>query len=228
MLTVGAVMAQAGVILAALVVTGLGPRISAALITLAGGNLFILVLLTAIVCYLMGMGVDILGAYIILAALVGPSMEHLGVPLFVAHFFILYMCAIGFFTPPLAPAAFVAGAIAKADPFRVGFIAMRLGIIVFLVPFIIVYSPALLLIGSVGEVLQAVVTALVGVFILAVGIEGYLFSNVKWIERIPLIGAGLLMIVPGAVTDAIGAAIAVIMLFFHWRRSRHFETAKIV
>jgi len=227
-LTVGAVMAQAGVILAALVVTGLGPRISAALITLAGGNLFILVLLTAIVCYLMGMGVDILGAYIILAALVGPSMEHLGVRLFVAHFFILYMCAIGFFTPPLAPAAFVAGAIAKADPFRVGFIAMRLGIIVFLVPFIIVYSPALLLIGSVGEVLQAVVTALVGVFILAVGIEGYLFSNVKWIERIPLIGAGLLMIVPGAVTDAIGAAIAVIMLFFHWRRSRHFGTAKIV
>jgi TRAP-type uncharacterized transport system fused permease subunit len=69
---------------------------------------------------------------------------------------------------------------------------------------------------------------LVGVFILAVGIEGYLFSNVKWIERIPLIGAGLLMIVPGAVTDTIGAAIAVIMLFFHWRQSRHFGTAKIV
>jgi TRAP transporter 4TM/12TM fusion protein len=225
-LTVGAVMAQAGVILAALVVTGLGPRISAALINLAGGNLFILVLLTAVVCYLMGMGVDILGAYIILAALVGPSMEYLGVRLFVSHFFILYMCAIGFFTPPLAPAAFVAGAIAKADPFRVGFIAMRLGIIVFLVPFIIVYAPALLLIGSFREVIQAVVTSLGGVFILAVGIEGYLFRNVSWVGRILLIGAGLLMIVPEPMTDAIGAAMGFVILLFHWRSSKASNAVK--
>ncbi len=227
-LTVGAVMAQAGVILAALVVTGLGPRISAALIDLAGGNLFILVLLTAIVCYLMGMGVDILGAYIILAALVAPSMEHLGVPLFVSHFFILYMCAIGFFTPPLAPAAFVAGAIAKADPFRVGFIAMRLGIIVFLVPFIIIYDPALLLIGSVGNVVLAVLTALAGVFMLAVGIEGYLFGMVNWLQRILLMAAGLLMIVPGALTDAIGVVVGVAVLLFHWRSSRVYTTVKSV
>jgi len=219
-LTVGTVMAQAGVVLAALVVSGLGPRISAALVALAGGNLLFLIILTAIVCYLMGMGVDILAAYIILAALIGPSMELLGVPMFVSHFFIVYMSMIAFFTPPLCPAAFVAGAIADTNPFRVGFYAMRLAIVIFLIPFIIVYDPALLLIGSTGQIVQATFTALAGVFLLSVGIEGYLFGGISWLQRILLIGAGVIMIVPEAFTDFVGAAFGFVVLLFHWWRQR--------
>ena len=219
-LSVSVLMALAGIILAALVVTGLGPRISAGLVALAGNNLLLLVLLTAVACYVMGMGVSILGSYILLAALVGPALVSFGIPVMAAHFFILYMITSGFFTPPLCPVAFVAAPIAGATPFRIGFTAMRLGIVAFLVPFIIVYNPALILVGELGDIIVAALTALIGVFALSVGLEGYLFRRINLLQRLFLLGSSIFMIIPGTLTDSIGASIIAMIIAWHWRDSR--------
>jgi TRAP-type uncharacterized transport system fused permease subunit len=166
------------------------------------------------------MGVAIVGSYILLAALVGPSIEAFGVPAIAAHFFILYMITSGFFTPPLCPAAFVAASIAIASPFRIGFIAMRLGIIAFLVPFIIIYSPALILIGSPAEIVVAAITAFIGVFALSVGFEGYLFGKTQWFHRVLLIGSGIVLVVPDPLTDLIGLILLTGTLAQHWFEAR--------
>ena len=222
-LSVGVLMALAGVLMATVIVTGLGPRISAGLVTLAGNNLLLLLILTGIGCYVMGMGISILGSYILLAALVAPSLEALGVPLMVAHFFILYMITLGFFTPPLCPVAFVAAPLAGAPPFRIGFNAMKLGIILFFVPFILVYDPTLMLVGRIGEIALSIVTAVIGVLALSVGLEGFLIGKTNWLQRILFLVTGIIMIMPGLLTNAIGlSTISGLMIWHLWgsRRKR--------
>ncbi|MBI2860563.1 MAG: TRAP transporter fused permease subunit [Chloroflexi bacterium] len=216
-LSVANVIALASVILAVLSITGVGLKLSAGLVTFSAGNMLLLVLLAGVACYIMGMGISLTAAFILVAALVAPALKELGLPLVVSHFFILYMVTATNFTPPFCTAAFVASGIAGAPPFRIGFQAMRLGIVTFLVPFIIVYNPALILLGDAGEIVLAAVTAIIGIFGLSVGIEGYLFRHTNWPQRLLFIIGGVVMVVPGVTTDIIGAAMLGIAVFWQWR-----------
>lgn len=219
-LEVAVLTSLAGVIVAGLMVTGLGPRLSAALVALCGNSMLLLVILSGVVCYIMGMGVSLIVSFVLLSALVGPALVSFGVPLLAANFFIFYMNASTFFTPPFSPVTFVTGPMAGASPFRVGLQAMRLGIVCFIVPFILIYNPALLLIGPPLEVALAAVTAVIGIFTLSVGIEGYLFARCNWLQRLLFIGGGLAMIIPGWLTDLIGVIITALVMTWHWQSSR--------
>ncbi len=221
MFSVGILCGVAGILLGVLSGSGLGPKISSLMVDLAGGQLVTLVILAAVICYIMGMGVSILVSYILLAALVAPTLEKFGIPPMVAHFFILYMGSATFFTPPFCPAAFVASSISGAKPFSIGFQAMRLGIVVFIVPFIFIYNPALLLIGSATEIVLGALTAIVGVFAMSVALEGYLLIECNWLQRVLAGLAGITMIVPGGLSDIFGIGLlAVVVLWQLWAKKR--------
>ncbi len=219
---VAGIIALAGSLLAVLSITGLGPKLSGALLTLFGGSFLLLIIAAALTCYFLGMGIAFTAAYILVAALVAPALTKLGLPVAAAHFFILYMVISGNFTPPLCPAAYVAGSIADAKPFKVGFQAMRLGIVVFLIPLVITYNPALLLMGTAAQIAQAAVTAAIGIIALSAGFEGYLFKlkGMNWLQRILFIGGGLLMFVPGTLTDIVGLGVIALAVFWQWTARR--------
>lgn len=219
-LPIAAVCGLAGVFLGVLGMTGLGPRISSGLVSLASGNSLALLLLAAVASYIMGMGVSAVATYILLAVLVAPALEAMGVPLIAGHFFVFYMGMSTFFTPPYAPAVFVAAPIAGASIYGVGFQAMKLGIVTFLVPISLAYNPVLLLRGSVGEIIVAFITAVIGIIGLSVGLEGYLFARLNWVMRVLAALAGFAMFLPGAVTDFVGGGVLALVLVWHWLASR--------
>jgi TRAP transporter 4TM/12TM fusion protein len=215
---VGPIMAILGLVTAGLTVSNLINSISSALIDLAAGNVLVLVLICGALCYLLGFGVDAIVAYILLSSLIAPAMVAMGLSVMAAHMFIFYMGSSTFITPPNAPAVFVAAAVGEAPMFPTAFRAMRLGIICFIVPFIFVFKPALLLIGTPLQIIEAVVTSIIGVASLACGVEGYLFSKTSWLERILLIAGGVVLMVPGWMFDVAGIAILATPLIWQWRK----------
>jgi len=172
----------------------------------------LLSILAAAAIYIMGMGIAAIASYILMAILVAPAMVQMGVPVLVAHFFIFYVGVSMFITPPYAPAAYVAAAVAGADPMRVGYQAMRLAIVAYLVPFISIYQPALLWQGTATEVIIATVSGIIAIFALSVGFEGYFLTFLKWPERFIWLAGGFLLFVPHVKTMAPGLALAAIGL----------------
>lgn len=207
MIEIAPITAVAGMIVGSITLTGLGLNLSGFLVTLAGGNLLFLSILTGAAIYIMGMGVSAIATYIMMAVLVVPAMTQLGVEPLVAHFFVFYIGVSMFITPPFAPAAYMAASIAGADPFKVGYTAMRLAIVAYLVPFISIFQPALLGVGSFWEVATAIVTSLVAVYALSVGFEGYCLTRIGLIERIGWLIAGFLLFVPSLTLAIPGTAI---------------------
>lgn len=220
MLMVAPIIAASGIIMGTVAMTGVGPKLAKSLVAIAGGNTLALFFLAAVACYALGMGVNIIITYILLALLVAPALTSGGVPEMVSHFFIFYMGVSMFITPPYAPAAFVASAISGASPYRTGFQAMRLGIVTFIVPFMLIYNPALLLIGSPIEVAVAAMTAIIGVIALSAGVEGYLFTNCNWLQRILALGGGLSLMAPGWETDIVGVVALSVVILWQWRWQR--------
>lgn len=218
MLMVSTTCAAAGLIIGSVSLTGLGLRLSSLLVSLSGGNLAVLLVLAAAASFILGMGVTVTACYITLAILVAPALIELGVLPLAAHFFILYWGIVSFITPPVALAAFAAAAIADSDPWRTGWTATRLGAITYIVPFMWVYSPALLMVGSPGEVALAAVTAIIGCVALGGGLGGYLISKVNWVQRGLLLAAALLLLVPGWKTDLAGIGILAPTALWLWRR----------
>lgn len=206
-LDVAIACASAGIIIGMLMLTGLGLRISGLLVDLSGGSLPLLLALTMIASLILGMGVPTLGAYIVLAVLVAPSMVQLGVEPLAAHLFIFYFGVISAITPPVCMAAFAAAAISGAHPMRTGLTAFRLGIPVFIVPFIMVYHPAMVLEGSTFEIIRVALTGLIGAGALAAGLEGYLLRPMTIAERGAAVLGGLLLIMGDTMTDALGLAL---------------------
>ncbi len=214
----GIAIALAGPILASLDVTGLGTKIATELVIFAGASRFLLLGVAALACFIFGMGMTSTGIYLVLVVLIAPSLVHTGVDPMAAHLFVIYWGNVSFITPPVAIGAYVAAAIAKADPMKTGWAACRLGIVSFIIPFIFAYDPALLLIGSPGEIAIAVVSAIVGVLSLAAGVEGWLLRSANWLERGLIIIGGTLLIIPGWNTDLIGLAVIALVLVYHLNR----------
>jgi len=163
--------------------------------------------------FVLAIGMTSIAIYVILAVLIAPGLTEMGVHILAAHLFIIYWGNISFITPPVAIAAFAAAGIADADPMKTGWQAVRLGIVSFLIPFMFIWKPSLLMIGHPGVILLTAATVIGGVALLASAIEGYLpGGNIKWSSSIILIGAALLLMMPGWQTDLLGVILALPLL----------------
>lgn len=204
--------ACAGLIVGVISLTGIGVRFSSSLIELSRGSLFLALVYSAIASIILGMGMPATAVYIIQAVLTVPALIKLGVTPIAAHMFIFYFSVIGCITPPVALTAYAAAGVSGGNPTRTGWMAFWLGIVAYVVPFMFVYSPALLAQGSALEVLSAFITAVIGVYFLACAIEGLFVIRRGWVERVLLFVAGLLLIQPGTLTDL--AAIPFVLVVF--------------
>jgi TRAP transporter 4TM/12TM fusion protein len=199
--------AAAGIIAGVLSVTGLGSKLSSMIIGLSMGIPFLALLFTAIVAIILGMGLPTTAAYLILATVVAPALTRMGIPVLTAHMFVFFYGCLSTITPPVALAAYVAAGIAGADVNKVGWTAFKYGLTTFILPFMFVYGPALLMQGSPLEIVYTVIVSLFGVFVIASGLVGYLRISIPlWLRALLFIG-GALMILEGVVTDLIGLAI---------------------
>lgn len=201
--------AGAGIVIGVLNVTGLSFNLTYLLVQVGGSSAILLLVLSAIVCIILGMGLPTLGVYVLLAALVAPSLIELGIEPMAAHLYVLYFGMMSMITPPVAVAAFAAAGIARADAMRTGFEAVRFGWTAFIVPFLFVLSPSLILIGGTWAIVQAIVTAFFGVWLVSIALAGHFVRPVRWPMRILFGVAGLLALIPaGAVTGGVYTDIA--------------------
>jgi TRAP transporter 4TM/12TM fusion protein len=217
MLIVVVSCATAGIIVGAVDMTGVGNRLGSAFVYAAGGNLILGLLLAMAVALLLGMGLPTTPAYIVQVATVIPALITLGVTPAAAHMFAFYYSCLAIITPPDASAAFTAASIAEADGWKTGWLATRLAIVAFIVPFMFVYDQSLLLIGSLPNIIVSVITACIGVFSLSISIEGYFRRNLALWERAAAFVAALLLIAPNVKTSIIGLVILGLILVLTWK-----------
>ncbi|MDX6751901.1 TRAP transporter permease [Geminicoccaceae bacterium 1502E] len=218
MLEVAMACAAAGITIGILMLTGLALRLSGLLINFSGGSLAVLLVLTMGISLILGMGLPTSAVYVVLATLVAPAIVKLGVEPLAAHMFVFYFGVLANVTPPVAIAAYAGAGLAGADSTRTGLLAFRLALAGFILPFMWVYSPALLMQGSIDAILIAVITSVIGIVALAAAVQGYLFSaHARWHERL-LLGIGALAAInPGLLTDLVGAGaigLAIVSRFF--------------
>jgi TRAP transporter 4TM/12TM fusion protein len=211
-LPVAAACAAAGIVIGVVNLTGLGLRFSSIIISASGGHLLPALFLTMFASLILGMGLPTTPAYVIQAALAVPALVNLGVPVIAAHLFCLYFAVISAITPPVALAAYAGASISGGSAMTTGFIATRLGLAAYLVPYMFVYGPALLTIGRPTEVALAATTAALGVVGLAAAGEGWLLGRAPAWERVLLLAGALLLIKPGWKTDVAGLALLAIPL----------------
>ena len=209
--------AVAGCISAMVQQTGLANVLSSLVQSAAGLHPIFALLLTMLMCIVLGMGVPTTANYVIMASMVAPIlMRSLSIPVLAAHMFVFYFGIVADITPPVALAAYAGSAIAKSNPMKTGVTATRLAITAFIVPYIFAFSPEMLIVGSDKpwyEIVLLVITALCGIFLVSAGMEGYLLKNMPWWQRLLALAGGLCMIIPGITTDIIGVvAIAVVLL----------------
>ena len=170
------ILAAIGLIIGALAVTGIAGTIANDLVYLAGDNPLVLLVMGALTSFILGIGMTVTAAYIFLAIVLVPALTNAGLDPLASHMFVMYWGMLSFITPPVALAAFAAASVAEVSPMRAGFAAMRLGAIIYFVPFFFVFNPALLLQASPMENLQALSTALVGVALVAAALQSYLLG----------------------------------------------------
>lgn len=202
--------AAAGIIVGILQLTGLATRMSVQLVNLSGGNIYVAAVLTAFITIILGCGMPPTPTYVILATCLVRPLTEMGATPLAAHMFIFMFACVGALTPPVAITAYTAAAIAKSNPNKTGFASFRMGIVAYIIPFIFLLNPAILLEGDTVEVILAAATAILGVFCLTGAIEGYMFRYWSIVSRVLLGAASLMMMIPGTVTDLIGIALVAI------------------
>jgi TRAP transporter 4TM/12TM fusion protein len=196
--------AAAGIIVGVLSQTGLGVKFAFVIITYSGGSLLLALIFSMLVALVLGMGMPTTAAYAIAASVLAPALSQLGIPPLAAHLFIFYFACISALTPPVALAAYAAAAIAEAPMWSVGLHSVRLSIAGYIIPYMFVYGPALILQGSWLEIVWAAVTGVVGTLALAGAVQGWGLVRAGWIERVLLLVAALSLIKPGIYTDLLG------------------------
>ena len=222
LLEIVVISAVAGFVIGTLQLSGLAFKLSLILTTVAGGSALGLLALTAVVCIILGMGMPTTVVYIMLAVLVGPTLVQLGVDPLGAHLFLFYFGMLSMITPPVCLATYVAASLAGADFWKTGWAGMRLGVVAYVVPFIFVFHPAMLMKGSVTEIFLAATTAAIGVVLMGIGLAGFLFRRLSWFARATVTLAGL-MLIPSPSTDlwiavnVIGFAIGAAFVLWQWQ-----------
>jgi TRAP transporter 4TM/12TM fusion protein len=221
MVTIASTTATAGIILGIVDLTGIGFRLTVALSALGEHNLALLLIVAAIGAFILGMGLPTTPVYILGAVLMAPSIIKLGVPPLTAHLFIFYFGIIAQITPPVCITAYVTASIAKADPMRTGLTASKLGVISYVIPFVLIYSPQILLKGSVSSVVWVATCCLAGVVAIAAGVHSYFFGKIKCLQRILFLGIGFMLLFPwGGYNRIIGFALFAVVFLWNWWTNR--------
>lgn len=229
MLNVGTTCAGAGLIVGVVTLTGLGLKFSSIILTYAGGSLLLTAIYTGLIVWIIGLAVPVTASYIISAVIAAPALIKLGVPDYAAHMFIFYYAVLSEVSPPTALSPFAAAAITGGDPYRTTLQSWKYTMPAFLVPFMFVLDPSgqgLLLMGSVkalegadwGAIALVSFTAAVGIAALAGGFQGWLLSRTSLVERTMLLAAGLLLVYPSMISDAVGFLLVVLVLAVQWMR----------
>jgi len=218
--TVAVACTASGIIVGVVTMTGLGLKFAMLIYEISQGILILTLLITMLVCLMLGMGVPVTASYIIVATIAAPVLIKLGIIAPAAHLFVCYFAVLADVTPPVCIAAFAAAGLAQSDPMKTGFTAWKLALAGFIVPFLFCYNSSLLGLGSPQEVIMAVVTAALGVVSLSVAVERYLLANLKIYHSIVLLGAAFALLIPEIVTDLIGLGLlGLIVLQQLWQRS---------
>jgi len=207
-LTVGMACACAGIIVGCMFSSGLGARLSWIIINAAGGNLFLTLVYTALISLVLGCGMPSVGVYLILVTTVIPALLDLGLLPVAAHFFAFYFAVVSNITPPVCVAAFAGAAIAEASPMKTGFKAFTIGIATYLIPFMFVYNPGLLWVGSTWEIIVAGFNGILAVLFLSVGVNGFLLKRVSLIERVIMVTIPILIAIPTLESNIVGYVLA--------------------
>ncbi|MGM0583497.1 MAG: TRAP transporter permease [Pseudomonadota bacterium] len=220
-----AILTGIGLVVGGLSYTGVAGAFSRELLLYAGDSIALMLIAGAVTSFVLGMGMTVSACYIFLSILLAPALVQAGLNPLASHLFILYWGMMSYITPPVSLAAITAAGIAGSDNTRTGFYAMRLGSILFVLPFLFVLNPSLILQGEVGWILLSAATALLAIWLFASALEGYLYrlGTVGWLSRAGLLAAGGALIYPGYYSDAVGLAAAVVVyavnLAFGARRS---------
>ena len=213
--------ATAGIIVGVVTLTGIGLKMANGLVELAGGNLLFTLFFTMITSIILGMGVPTTANYVITSTIAAPAIIMLGVPVMAAHLFVFYFGIVADITPPVALAAYAGSGIAKSDPFWTGVTATKLAIGAFIVPYIFVFNPAMVLIGTTPLLLTMnLVTACGGMLGVGIAMIGYGLANMKWWERIWFAVGGLLLIDPGLMTDLVGLVMLGLGFLYQWQKAK--------
>jgi len=214
-LGVATACAMAGIIVGVVTRTGVGLKLASAIVALARGNLLLTMFFTMITSLILGMGVPTTANYIITSTIAAPALLTLGVIPVAAHLFVFYFGIIADCTPPVALAAYAGAAIAQANPLKTGVVATRLAIGAFILPYIFVMAPQLLLINATFlGVLWPVLTALVGMSSISAALSGYLLRPLHPVVRLVMAAAGLCLVDPGTITDIIGFGVLAVVIIF--------------
>nr|WP_106779077.1 TRAP transporter permease [Lysinibacillus timonensis] len=226
-----------GIIIGVVNLTSFGSTLTSAITHLGSGSLFLTLFLTMIASIILGMGLPSIPAYIITATMVAPTLAEFGVPILVAHMFVFYFGIFANITPPVALASFAAAGLSGGDPMKTGFASVRLALAGFIVPYIFVYNPALLLIDPSGLAMNAVdfpiapvldivivaITSLVGVIGIGAALEGYFVGHINPILRFILGAGALMMLIPEPITDIIGALVVLVIFVLNFVQNKKMQ-----
>lgn len=220
-LSVMSACAVVGLIIGVVSLTSFGSVMTSYIMSVGAGNLFLTLLFTMVASMILGMGLPSIPAYIITATMAAPALAHFDVPILVAHMFVFYFGLFANITPPVALAAFAGAGISGGDPMKTGFQALKLSLAGFIVPFLFVYNPAMLMIDttnvamnarefalpSIWSIVSIATTSIIGILALGAAVEGYFKTSMNWLWRLVLGVGALMMIVPEPMTDLIGIVI---------------------
>lgn len=212
------ISAASGLVIGVLNITGLSFNLTYALVQVGGGSAVALLGLSAVVCIILGMGLPTLGVYVLLAALVAPALIQVGIEPIAAHLYVLYFGMMSMITPPIALAAFAAASIARAPAMATGWAAMRFGWSAYIIPVLFAFSPTLILIGAPLDIALAIVTAVMGVWLISAALAGHFAGPVRGAARLLFAVAGLMALIPAGafpgavVTDIAGVALGILLM----------------
>lgn len=216
--------ASVGIIIGVVSMTSVGSMLAYNVIEFANGNLLVILILIMITCIILSFGLPSTALYIVVAVTAAPALIQAGVNSIAAHFFVFWFGALSNITPPVALAAYTAAGIAKADPMKTGWVSMKIALPGFIIPFILVYHPILLLqpddSGGINYIMLilSVLSAVLGIYALTVALGRYLNSKISTIESILYFGAAMLLIIPGLLTDCIGLIIFIMLYLVNKRQ----------
>lgn len=207
--------ASAGIVIGIVSMTGLGVRFAQIVFQLAGGNIFLMLFMTMIACIILGMGLPSTAAYVIAATVAAPALLEAGILPLASNLFVFYFAIISFITPPVAMAAYAASGIAESDSMKTGLQAFKLGIAGFIIPFLFIYYPGLLIVGtSVSETLYASLIAVSSVILIAASFEGWVGVMLPPVLRIIMLLLGCITLIPNPFADIVGLSGSVLVVLY--------------
>lgn len=219
-LPVIAACATAGIVAGTVTSTGLAGQLGHGLIALAGGSFLVVLFLVMVACIIMGMGLPTTANYVVTSTVAAPILyNNFDVPILAAHFFVFFFGVLSEVTPPVCLAAYAGAGLANANPMTTGFTALKIAVAGFLVPYVLIFEPAMLLDGPIWDLIPAFVTVVIGMVALSGGLGGFLLTNANVLERTVLIVSGILLVIPQLLVSGIGAIGLIVVLIIQYAKS---------